>query len=262
MEYAEIQAVNWSTLKNMGVSPLLYKYRLEHPEPRKQAFVFGGMVHTAILEPELFESRYAVFEGTRRGKAWDAWQEEHAGVESLKPHELDRVLAIAEAVRKHRIAGPLLRGGRREEPLTWTDEVTGLACKGRLDYIRPDVIVDLKSADNPAPKKFERAAADFGYAGQLAFYHDGAVRERRLDGRQMPFIIAPQKKEPFDVVVFQLEPETIEAGRALYRSLLQRLIQCTEADYFPGIAPELQKLKLPPWAAGQLIEPEDDDDAF
>jgi exodeoxyribonuclease VIII len=258
--YDEIKAINWSSLKHLAISPLLYRWRLEHPEPRKPAFIFGGAVHCAILEPEKFDERYAVFDGIRRGKAWEDWLAIHPGVESLKPDELDAIRSIAAAVLGHRVAAGLLRGGRREEAVTWTDEETGLACKGRLDYLRPDFVIDLKTTRDPAPSRFERASASYGYAGQVAFYHDGAARQRLIPGDVPPYLIAPQTSEPYDVAVFQLAPETLEAGRRQYRTLLRRLALCIEADYWPGVAPDLVPLSLPPWAEGQGSATEESED--
>lgn len=257
--YETIKAINWSSLKHMSVSPLMYRWRLEHPEARKPAFVFGGAVHCLILEPEKFHDRYAVFDGTRRGPDWEAWQAEHPGKESLKPKEMKRVRAVAAAVLGDRVAGPLLEGGRREEALTWTDEATGLLCKGRLDYIRPDFLIDLKTTRDCSPLKFTRAATDYGYAAQVAFYHDGAVAKKLIDGRQRPYIIAPKHVDDHDVATYQLDSAALLTGRFIYRSLLQRLVQCTEAGYWPGVAPELQTLTLPPWAADRFVLQVDDD---
>lgn len=258
-EYEAIKAINWSSLKHIGTSPLEYRWRLAHPEPRKPAFVFGGAVHCAVLEPEKFDSRYAVYDGIRRGKDWEAWKAIHPGVESLKPDEYDRVQEIAVALRFDGLAAKLLAGGRCEEALTWSDDDTGLACKGRVDYIRPDCVIDLKTTRDPAPRKFERAAASYGYAGQVAFYHDGATARHLIDGRTMPFIVSVQTKAPYDVVSYQLDAEALDIGRAQYKSLLRQLVDCTAADYWPGVAPELQKLRLPHWAAGQQIEQESED---
>jgi hypothetical protein len=262
--YEAIKAINWSSLKWLAVSPLMYRWRLEHPQPRKDAYVFGGAVHTLILEPEKFSERYDVFDGTRNEKheKWQTWQKEHPDVEALKQHEMKRVREVAAAVLSHRIAGPLLEGGRREEIVTWTDEATGLACKGRIDYLRPDFLLDLKSTPDPSPAKFVRDAASFGYSGQLGFYHDGATRARLIDGRHRPYIIAPQKVEPYDVAVYQLDAEALVTGRVIYRSLLERLVQCTDADYWPGVAPELQTLTLPPWAADKFVLQVEDEEEF
>jgi hypothetical protein len=255
--YDEIKAVNFSTLKHLATSPLLYRWRLDHPRPQTAALTMGLAIHCAVLEPEKFDSRYAVFEGTRRGKEWDEWQAGRLGVQSLKPAEIERVQQSAKAVRSHRVAAGLLSGCRREEPLTWTDAGTGLACKGRVDAIAPGYVLDLKSARDVMPRQFERAAAGNLYHAQLAFYHDGAAAERKIDGTTPPYVIAVQSAEPYDVAVFQYDPSTIDAGRALYRSLLHKLIQCTEADFWPGCAPDLNQLMLPPWAE-QILTEEDE----
>lgn len=260
--YADIAAVNWSSLKHMGVSPLHYQYRQRVPEARKPSFVFGGAVHTSLLEPELFDSRYAVFDGVRRGKEWERWQEEHPGCESLKPAEKTRVVETVLSIQEHAEAARLLSHGRREEVLTWTDEATGLACKGRLDWIRPDLIVDLKTTRNPAPEKFARATVEYGYAAQCAFYHDGAVQQRRIPGDQRPYIIAAKTNEDYDVVVFQLTEAALAVGRSIYRRLLRQLVQCMEANYWPGIAPGVQQLDVPPWAEAQALSAEQESETW
>ncbi len=262
--YDLFPAVNWSSLKYIDTSPYLYQWRKKHPAPRKASFAFGGAAHCAVLEPELFEKRYAVYDGARNKKhaAYREWLEAHPGVEAILPGDMWRARQLAKAVYDNRDARELLKGGRREEPRTWIDPVTGLVCKGRFDYIRPDFLLELKSAHDPTPKRFERDALSFGYAGQTAFYHDGATTLRLIDGRVRPFIIAAQSVEPFHVVVFQLTAETLEHGRALHRSLQRRLIECTEADYWPGIAPGVQQLGLPPWVEGMKLEQETDEEDF
>lgn len=251
VEYDKIRAINWSTLKYMAVSPRMYKWRLEHPEPPKTAFVFGGAVHTLILEPERFDERYAECDVVRNAKheKYKAWLAEHPDAAALTPHEVKRIRACAAAIMEHKIAGALFKNGRREEALTWTDAATGLACKGRLDFIRPDFLVDLKTARDPAPGHFVRAASNYGYLAQVALYHDGAIAERRLDGRERPYIVAAKSGDDHDVVAFQVTAAALEYGRAFYRGLLQRLLQCTEANFWPGVAPELQELGISPYAS-------------
>lgn len=261
--YAQLRACNWSSLKNMGVSPHYYRWRLANPEKRKQAFVFGGAVHTLLLEPEKFSARYGVFDGVRRGKEWDRWQAINPGVESLKPHELARVEALVETIRKNADAARLLSHGRREEVVTWTDEVTGLACKGRLDWIRPDLLVDLKtSGREPGPRHFAKACIDFGYAAQIAFYADGARQARLITGDERPYIIAARANHDHDVVVYQLSEAALAVGRSIYRRLLRKLVECTEADYWPGIAPGVQQLDVPPWAEQQAFAQEQESEEW
>jgi exodeoxyribonuclease VIII len=235
-------------LKHLAVSPLAYRWHIENPSPRSAALTLGSAIHCLLLEPGKFDSRYAVFEGTRRGKAWDEWQAEHIGIESLKPDEMARARSTVAAVRAHRVASKLIDGCRAEEVTTWTDPETGLACKGRMDAIAPTHLLDLKTTRDPSPKKFERDTAEYLYHGALAWYADGAALAGKMPHGAPVYIVAAQSDEPFDVACYQLADETLEIGRGLYRSLLRRLVQCIEADYWPGVAPDLEPLFLPKWA--------------
>lgn len=256
-DYNAIKAVNFSSLMHLATSGLLYQYRLSHPGESKPEFRLGSAAHCAILEPDEFGSRYAEYAPVRNGKAWEEWQAEHPGVQSLKPHEMQHALRIRDAVHGHRIARRLLQGGRAEEVVTWNDGATGLACKSRVDYLRPDFLLDLKSARDPSPKAFTRAASALGYPPKMAFYHDGATAARLIDGKHRPYIIAVQSDEPYDVACFQLSQDAMLYGRDFYRSLLRRLLECTEAKYWPGVAPDLQELEISayapePYAAGEI----------
>lgn len=283
-QYASTPGVNWSSLKYMSISPRMYRYRLTHPEPRKQAWALGGAIHCMVLEPGEFESRYVVLDadtvkqvapgrGSKEGKALIAEHPEFAtsemsseeyqaacvalmfpGKESLTAKQHATAMAASAAIMEHRVARDLLHGGCAEESLTWIDAVTGLKCKGRLDYLRPDLVIDLKSSRDPAPAKFEKDAVAYGYAAQVAFYDDGARASKRVTGGRNPCVVAVRSKDDFDVAAFQLTDEALEIGRMIYRSLLQRLLECTESDFWPGVAPDLRSLDLPPWAITNIID--------
>ena len=251
-DYAKIDAINWSSLKHMATSPLLYKWRVDNPEPPKQAYLIGSAIHCATLEPDEFSKRYGVYDGkVRRGKAWDEWKDDNPRLDAILAAEKEIALASADAVHAHPIAGPLLTGGCAEEFLLWNDPDTGVAAKGRLDFLRPTALVDLKSARSINARKFSNAAAEYLYHGQLAWYHDGAVAAHRIPyDAEPPYVISVEKAGPYDVAVDQLSINDLDAGRTLYRSLLAKLLACIEADYWPGQAPELRQLDIPAWAPG------------
>jgi exodeoxyribonuclease VIII len=257
-DYDSIKAMNWSSLKHLAVSPLLYRWRVEHPQPPKAAYTIGGAIHCRILEPEKFDRRYAVYDGTRRGAAWDAWQEDHPGVESLKPAELAHVENVGRSVLINRDATQLLKGGLAEETLSWQDAGTGLACKGRLDYLRPAGLLDLKSAREVDPWNFTRASGRYMYHGQVAWYHDGAIAAGRLPAdAERPYILAVQSVEPYDCAVYQLSALALATGRQLYQDLLRRFVECTAADWWPGCATGVQPLEVPEWAPGAQVSTEE-----
>jgi len=250
-EYAKLTGVNWSSLRHMATSPLLYKWRLTHPKEPTDEMIMGQAIHTAILEPEEFSKRFAVFDGTRRGKVWDAWEEDHPGVESLKPKDLANIDAVVNAVLSHPVAAAMLEGGAFESPITWTDPDTGFACKARGDCFRPNRVVDLKSTSDASPRAWSKKTADMLHHGQFAFYHFGAIAAGRMPPDALsPVAIVVEQSEPYDVAVYAISDAALFAGRALGIELMNLLGACADADYWPGVAPELLTLDLPKWARG------------
>lgn len=251
MDYGKIKAVNWSALKYLAASPKMYRYRLDNPEPPKAAYTLGSAVHTMVLEPEKFASRFGVYDGRRTGKDWVAWQAANPRVESLRPDDMQTARTMADAIASHPVAARVLSGGRREEITEWADEPSGLRCKGRLDYTRPDRIADLKTTRTIDPRGFAQACAKYLYHGQVAFYHDGAIAAGKIPpDAPPPWIVAAQNVEPYDVAVYALSTTALWAGRRLYRQLIGKLEACTAASIWPGVAPDEMTLEIPNWAPG------------
>jgi hypothetical protein len=257
--YEKIRGINWSSLKRLAVSPLEYKYRIDHPEPPRPAFLLGSAIHCAVLEPDRFDERYALCEVRRnkRDTAYKEWLAEHGDMEALNTKEMAHVKGAAEAVLSHRVADQVLSGCRHEEPLVWDDPDNGFRCKGRVDAISPAHVVDLKTDRDPSPQKFARHAAEMMYHGQLSLYQTGAITLKKIDGKTPPYIIAVAKEPPYDVAVYQMKPEDLAAGRTLCLSLMRKLEECVVADMWPGCAPDLQYLDLPRWAAGLQSDEEE-----
>ena len=289
LDYASIPGVNFSTLKEMSVSPKWYRWRLKNPAPRKRAWLIGGGIHCLTLEPHRFSDRYVVMgadeikalapaRNTKEGRALieehpelasgamtsDEYQAAcvaaaHPGKEAMSTRQYETCSNAADAIHGHRFARELLRGGLAEETVTWIDPETGIACKGRLDYLRPDLVIDLKSTSDPAPERFAKDAVNYGYSGQVAFYDGGARAAKRLTGSERPWAIVVRAGDDFDVAPLQMSEETLDIGRRIYRSLLIRLAECTAADYWPGVAPEPRSWDTPPWADSGIIETEGED---
>lgn len=256
--YDAIAAVNWSSLVHLATSAKLLDWRRTHPRDETAALRIGSAIHCAILEPERFASAYItrpdLGDGrTKAGKIrraqWNAARDPNAVVLEADEHEI--VMRCAASARAHPAVSDVLRGGCVEEVITWTDEETGLACKGRLDYLTPTSVTDLKSTRAEAVDGFAREVAGRLYHGQLAFYLDGAIAARRVHASaSQVLIIGVQTVEPYDVIPARLGSEWIERGRSLYRGLLRRYADCQAAGWWPGLAPGVVDLQVPTWAAG------------
>lgn len=250
-DYTGIPAMNWSSLSNMAVSPRLYKWRLDHPRPDSPTLALGRAVHCAILEPGLFEQRYVYpppgyNARTKLGQEWKAAQSR----EILTTDQADTISCCVQAVMEHDHARDLLTGTENEVVIEWTDEWSGIACKSRLDAISKwPALVDLKTTRELA--RFERSIAQYRYHGQLAFYHDGARAAGVLpDEVPTVAIVAVETIEPYDVGVYILDGPTLEAGRSLYRRLLDLYVECDRTDTWPGQCPSPRAVDLPRWADG------------
>jgi len=262
-QYQALDAVNMSTLLEIGVSPKHYRHLLANKPKETLAMRVGKAAHTAILEPMQFLREYVLTpaefpnaKGEMRPtngnlKAYKDWRDgQHAdGKAVLSNDEYELAERMQDAVRTHRVASQLLRHGEREVSLRWTDPETMTPCKCRVDWLSADV-VDVKTTRHPTPFAFGRQAGQLNYHTRLAWYHDG-VKLALGEPAEMPrgvFIIAVQNVEPHDVVVYTLPPDVLEAGRKRYRRLLEQLRDCRESNYWPGVAEdEVLPLQLPLW---------------
>lgn len=247
-EYLKIDATNWSLLKEARRSPLHYLHRLKEPKEDTTRLAIGRATHTAVFEPDRFLLDYALFAGNRRaGKEWNECCKANRGKTILKAEEYATCLAMRDAVRSHPVAGPALAPpGEAEKVITWTDEETGIACKGRLDWWRVGLLSDLKTTVDVSPRRFGTIAERMAYHGQMAFYRAGLIANG-LDAPP-PRIIAVEAAPPYDVAVFRVDDDALYAGELLVRDLLQLVARCKFQNTWPGQVPEESSLLLPAWA--------------
>lgn len=247
-EYRAIDAVNWSTLKQMRRSPKHYQFIVANPIEDTTRLALGRATHTAVLEPDKFALDYAVFRGPRRaGKDWDAFCAANRGRTILKLDEYATALAMRDAVRAHPIAGPILASGLPEQTFTWTDPETGLECKARPDWLATAAacFADLKTTVDVDADRFGALSARMGYHGQVAFYRRGLLAHG-LD--LPPKIIAVEAAEPHDVAVFAVDEDALYAGDEEVGELLRRVAECRESGKWPGRYETEMRLTLPAWA--------------
>lgn len=254
--YRQLPGEHSTGLRRALVSPLEYYWHKKNEREDTDTLRVGRAVHTATLEPMQFLREYVLWEGGRRaGKDWEKFETEHAGKTILKPELYDPAVAMAEAIRNHPVAGPLFAGpGRNELTVQWRHE-TGALCKARVDRLTGKDLIDIKTASDITPHGFSSAAQRYGYFCQMAFYHDAV----KAAGFALPRvkIVAVQKKPPHDVVTYEIGDDELACGRTQYERALALIDECTKIGVWPGLAAtEPVALKLPAWAAADLIEAE------
>lgn len=220
-----MSALHYSALRAFAKSPAHYRALLERPRSDSGPMRIGRLSHAIVLGGD-----FVVFDGTRRGKAWDEFQAANEGKDIFTVSEHEDAQSIAKAVMGHEEAMNLL-SGEHELPLRWT--LDGRECAGRLDALSACCVTDLKTTSDAHPDRFTRQAIRMGYHAQLAWYGDAVV----ATGRPRPArhcLVAVETEFPHVITTLELTTGAIEAGRALYRSWLAQLADCERTGHWPG----------------------------
>lgn len=247
IDYNSSPNVNKSTLWEMRKTPLHY-WHLIHDTPREDtaALKFGRAVHTRLLEPVEFSARYAVAPAcdrrTKEGKAiWAELME--SGKEVISAPDLETIQAMErefDPIRKSYIP----KDARVEVPLYWEDPGSGVACKGRLDILTEDWVMDYKTTNDASTEGFAREAMRYGYDLQAAMYLE-AARANRYKPKGFIFI-AQEKNAPYLINVIRAGEAFLDRGYWIMRDLLAKYKECQEKDEWPGYGEN--EMIIPEWA--------------
>lgn len=256
-DYRAIRAINWGTAKHALTSPLHYHHALTAPREDTAAMRLGRAMHALLPTREEFDAGFAVYDGTRRGKEWEAFRSANDHREILTATEAEKAETMAAAVLAHPRAAYWIGdpdAGQRELALQWTDRITGLDCKGRVDWVSSlGRMVEFKTTSAQSPRQFFAQAEQLGYIGQAAFYTDGL----RVNGYDLapPVMIVVQTSAPYDVWPLVMTSETVAQGRDLYNEALAIIQLAMQTDDWHGYARGGDlPFERPSWA-----EPENDD---
>jgi len=200
-------------LGKLKVSPKELVRYFEKGSPTTSAMTFGRAFHLAILEPEVFSEQVAIYDGkTKRGKAWDEFSETNKGKDIITEIEFECIKGMETAlVGNEEIIEFLV--GKKEVAMVWEDSLSSVRCKGKVDILNGNTIVDIKTTQDASFEAFRRSAYKYGYNRQAAFYLDG------FGAKEFVFIVI-EKKAPYNIGVYHCSDDFIESGRNEYSSLL------------------------------------------
>lgn len=234
--------VHFTNLKKMAQSPAHYAASIG-VEDDSLAFRLGRLTHALCLGAQQ-GVKWAVFEGSRRGKAWDEFKAAHEGYDLFTKSEHALAKNMALAITRD-LRAKVLLDGEFELPVEWTHE-TGRKCATRgLDILnRPSrYIVDIKTAQTTQPGRFTREALRMGYHAQASFYRD-AARSIGVEVSDV-YLIAVEKKAPHVVTVLRFSARAMTEGDKLIRSWMEQLIACEAADEWPGYVQSIVEIDMP-----------------
>lgn len=250
--YHAAPGVGSTDQKRLLGSPKKYAYLKANPEEPTEAMMFGSIFHAMLLEMDTFEHFYCVKPlGTDRrtkvGKeAYEAFEKANVGKTIITHQMFELAYAMIKRVREHPRLEKMLKPGKPEFSV-FSQGPSGVVQKGRADLYLPDggIIVDFKSTDDSSPAAFSKKISNLGYFIQAGTYLQ-TFKDVGLPAGLCVFI-AIEKKPPYEMGLFELDPEDIDLGMKLAKKSLSIYANCKAKDLWPGRGENFERVSMPRW---------------
>lgn len=236
-----------SVLKKALNDPAEY-YRVyvlgEEPKPMNQtALDFGNYVHTTILEPHLLEEEYIVYNGTRRGKAWDLFKHNNQDKTIVTGTQHDKAMDMCNNLYQEKFlldgqevyGAALFTDGTAEESLFV--ELEGLPIKVRTDYRAVNkegtrgVIRDIKTTSSyvSTSKDAKEVCTSFGYILSAALYLDAVEKETGIPHDFEFIFMCKADKKTYQ---YRLSNKSRKLGTSQYKEAISLIKQWRESGNY------------------------------
>lgn len=252
-QYHASPGISKHALDLIAQNPMKYMHALNEPREPSAAMKAGSLLHCMVLEPDQVEQKFVIApevnKRTKEGRATLAYFEtENAEKTVLTPAEWETAEGMATAVKEHPLASVIFGDGRPEVSICWNDPETGSLCRSRIDWIPNGLncLVDLKSAIDASFSAFARAAKNYRYHVQDAFYCEGAQQVGLTSYDRFLFVVV-ENKPPYCVALYELDAEARNTGRQLFRRDLRTYSECLKQQIWPGYPEGVRILSLPKW---------------
>lgn len=230
-------------------TPFHFKYAAKK---KTAAMEFGSAAHTAVLEPNLYETKFYRGPVDRRGNKWKAGLEiaTATGRECLTEDDYDTALRLRDVLQRNEIVRTLTKGTPAvEQSAYWIDKKTGELCKVRPDIYSHDcnIMGDLKSTTDASAKAFKKRVREQGYYVQEALYRAGW--QHAGGGTVDGFVfITVEKEAPHASAVYELPARALRMGQQVARHALDRYHACRVSDVWPSYSADVLELDMEEWA--------------
>jgi len=249
---------------------LFAHWRDSEERETKAAWDEGHAAHKLVLGagPEL------VIVADEWGKDPNEWRTNNAkaavqavrnrGATPVKPAAMERVHAMADALRGRRTAATLFAPGtgKPEQTIVWRDAQTGAWCRALLDWLpNPTssrfIFRDYKTCAASAIQKPDRVIDDLGYYVQAAF-HVAGLQALGIAGPDAAALLVLQSKDPpYLVREVQLDPIAMQIGAIRVREAQRLYAECSAAERsgdpnaWPSWSDDVELISLPGWVERQ-----------
>lgn len=201
--YLSKAALSSSSLKLLLTSPKTYYNVTKYGNPESQPLRDGWLFHTAILEPDVFNSQVFVDVEKKNSVTYKVALEQHGKVFTKK--EKRDAERLADAFLRNEKALQYLQDTEFEVPVI--GEVMGMPFRGKADILGKNRIVDLKTTID-LKNSFKYSAKKYFYDVQCYLYCQlfGVPHDN--------FTFIAIDKKSLDVGIYHCSEEFYESGKA------------------------------------------------
>lgn len=244
--YLEADRISRGLLFDFSKEPSIAHVMLK--DKKGDHYSMGRAIHTAVLEPHIFEKSFIRGPIDRRGKKWsDAKDRLTNRQELLTDGDYVKALQIRDSIWENNPRAKEIIENSIKEVTCFAEDDEGRKHKARADLLSMYSITDLKSTTSVDSDFFSKEIFKHGYHVQAAYYLDVFGNNYPSLSRGTFDFIAVEKEPPYISNVFTLDKaaillgrETYEKGLALYDSFVQNNKIITW--------PEPQTIDIPAWA--------------
>ena len=263
IDYFNHHALSRSSLCDLKISP----YRFWHKnilgqkhEPTKE-MLLGSAFHSIVLEPDTFDSLYSVSPNidkrTKIGKKlFNDFLIKNENKKIIDHKDFDLLQNMKLKLQQNKIAIKMLEQAKDKEQEYYFN-YEGLELKAKLDAVdtNNNIIIDLKTvasieSDDDIAKKF----INYHYSEQVFMY--SLAYELKYNLLPDFYIIAVEKKEPFEVKVYKMSNYFYALGQKNILNLIQKYKDCVNrwglSSDVPWLEEEPKELLPPKWVINQF----------
>lgn len=217
----------------------------------------GSVFHDIVL----LGKKPCVFEGTRRGAAWEVFKEKNIGNDICNVTEYETAMRMADSLfdsqyESAEFARDILRRCEIREKEILLD-FNDVPWSSRIDAMGTDLIAELKSTKCASKRKFLLDAKQMKYDGQLAIYNVAAgVNANQFPAQWLDsYVIAVENKSPYIVAVYEVEKLRLDSAYLEVIAWQEKWLKSCETGIWGGYGKACET-----WDADIIIGEDEDDD--
>jgi len=253
-DYHKSPGISKSGLDLINKSPAHYKFA--PPRKPSAAMHIGTAIHTAILEPVVFQKDYMCLENIddKRKSEYKEAVKEFGKEFVLTASESANIKGMQEALTLNHDANELITSIEYAELSCYATDINGVLLKCRFDGLTTDgIAIDLKKTRDASARGFSKSVAEYRYHLQEAFYRYVYALAAGVPLERFVFI-AVEDNAPYYSKVWQLDHEAANIGLHEANKDIQAYTIAYNDDYWPLPDGGTELLSLPSWKISQYEE--------